>query len=78
MRFYFFLSMLIFSCQTQSENSNSKTDQISTKNSEWVFYKGQEPSKNKHIVLVSGDEEYRSEEALPQLGKRLAEHHGFD
>jgi type 1 glutamine amidotransferase len=28
-------------------------------------------------VLVSGDEEYRSEEALPQLGKILAKHHGF-
>ena len=25
----------------------------------------------------SGDEEYRSEEALPQLGKILARHHGF-
>lgn len=31
----------------------------------------------KHIVLVSGDEEYRSEESLPQLAKILAEHHGF-
>jgi hypothetical protein len=29
-------------------------------------------------VLVSGDEEYRSEEALPQLGKILAKRHGFD
>jgi hypothetical protein len=35
--------------------------------------------KNKHkIVLISGDEEYRSEEALPQLAKILSEHHGFD
>src|SRR5207247_6392577 len=33
--------------------------------------------KGKHIVLVSGDEEYRSEESLPQLGKILAKHHGF-
>ena len=31
----------------------------------------------KHIVLVSGDEEYRSEEALPQLGKILSQQHGF-
>jgi hypothetical protein len=30
-----------------------------------------------HIVLVSGDEEYRSEEGLPQLAKILAERHGF-
>lgn len=44
----------------------------------WVVYEGAEgPGKGKHIVLVSGDEEYRSEEALPQLGKILATHHGF-
>jgi len=35
------------------------------------------PGKGKHIVLVSGDEEYRSEETLPQLGKILAKNHGF-
>ncbi len=44
----------------------------------WVVYDGQDgPGKGKHIVLVSGDEEYRSEETLPQLGKILAKHHGF-
>mgnify|MGYP003733407745 CR=1 FL=1 len=41
-----------------------------------VVYEGAE-SNGKHIVLVSGDEEYRSEEALPMLGKILAVHHGF-
>lgn len=47
-------------------------------NNEWVEYEGTEgPGKGKHIVLVSGDEEYRSEEALPMLGKVLAAHHGF-
>jgi hypothetical protein len=35
------------------------------------------PGKEKHIVLVAGDDEYRSEEALPQLGKILAVRHGF-
>jgi hypothetical protein len=45
---------------------------------EWVVYEGADgPGKGKHIVLISGDEEYRSEEALPQLGKILARHHGF-
>lgn len=44
----------------------------------WVTYQGKDgPGKGKHIVLVSGDEEYRSEEALPQLGKILAKHYGF-
>lgn len=31
----------------------------------------------KHIVLVSGDEEYRSEEVMPMLGKILSQKHGF-
>lgn len=45
---------------------------------QWVTYEGGEgPGKGKHIVLIAGDEEYRSEEALPQLGKILSKHHGF-
>lgn len=45
---------------------------------EWVVYDGFDgPGDGRHIVFVSGDEEYRSEEALPQLAKILAQHHGF-
>ena len=44
----------------------------------WVVYQGGDgPGKGKHVVLISGDEEYRSEEALPMLGKILAVRHGF-
>ena len=44
----------------------------------WVVFEGGNgPGKGTHIVLVSGDEEYRSEETLTQLGKILAERHGF-
>ena len=44
----------------------------------WVVYPGQDgPGQGKQIVLISGDEEYRSEEALPQLAKILAQRHGF-
>ena len=44
----------------------------------WIVLEGKDgPGKGKHIVLVSGDEEYRSEEALPQLAKILSQHHGF-
>jgi hypothetical protein len=44
----------------------------------WVVFEGNDgPGKGKHIVLVSGDEEYRSEEGLPQLAKILAREHGF-
>ena len=38
---------------------------------------GQGPGQGKHIVFLSGDEEYRSEEAFPMLAKILATRHGF-
>jgi hypothetical protein len=45
----------------------------------WVHYPGGDgPGKGKKIVLISGDEEYRSEESMPMLGKLLAKRHGFD
>jgi hypothetical protein len=45
---------------------------------QWVAYDGGDgPGKGKRVVLLSGDEEYRSEEALPQLAKILAKRHGF-
>ncbi len=45
---------------------------------DWVIYEGGEgPGKGKHIVFISGDEEYRSEEALPMLAKILSQRHGF-
>ena len=42
-----------------------------------VYPGGKGPGQGKHIVLVSGDEEYHSAEALTQLGKILSVHHGF-
>lgn len=45
---------------------------------EWlVFEGGAGPGAGRHIVFISGDEEYRSEEGLPQLAKIAAVHHGF-
>src|SRR5690242_8083721 len=38
---------------------------------------GRGPGSGKRIVLVSGDEEYRSEQALPQLA-RILQRHGFE
>lgn len=37
----------------------------------------QDKDNKKHIVLLAGDEEYRSEEGLPMLAKILSQHHGF-
>jgi type 1 glutamine amidotransferase len=36
-----------------------------------------ERANGKHVVLLAGDEEYRSEESLPMLGKLLSQRHGF-
>ncbi|MBU6179741.1 MAG: dehydrogenase, partial [Verrucomicrobia bacterium] len=35
-------------------------------------------ANGKKIVLVSGDEEYRTEESMPMLGKILSQKYGFD
>ena len=44
----------------------------------WVTYPGTKGTgEGKHVVLVSGDEEYRSEEGLPMLAKILSQRHGF-
>src|SRR6056297_1561561 len=37
----------------------------------------QKSANAKHIVLIAGDEEYRSEESMPMLGKILSQKHGF-
>ncbi|HEY1082541.1 MAG TPA: hypothetical protein VGE29_09785, partial [Prosthecobacter sp.] len=42
-----------------------------------LSYEPKGEAKGKHVVLLAGDEEYRSEEALPMLAKLLSEHHGF-
>ncbi len=43
-----------------------------------VQYEGGEGAgQGRHIVLISGDEEYRSEEGLPMLARMLSTHHGF-
>lgn len=36
-----------------------------------------EIANGKRIVLLAGDEEYRSEESMPMLGKILSQRHGF-
>lgn len=48
------------------------------KAADWAEFNGKKgPGKGKHIVFVTGDEEYRSEEGMPMLAKILAVHHGF-
>lgn len=45
---------------------------------QWIQIEGRDgPGKGKHIVFVTGDDEYRSEEAMPMMAKILAIKHGF-
>ena len=44
----------------------------------WVVYEGQAGvGQGKHLVFVTGDDEYRSEEGMPMLAELLAKRHGF-
>ena len=44
----------------------------------WITVEGSDgPGKGKRILFISGDDEYRSEEALPMLAQVMARHHGF-
>lgn len=68
----FFLSIAIFLCFAAAIVRHAAADD------QWVVYEGKEgPGHGKHIVFVTGDDEYRSEEAMPQLAKILATRHGF-
>jgi hypothetical protein len=45
----------------------------------WLEFAGDaaKPGGGTRVVLISGDEEYRSEESMPMLAKILSERHGF-
>ena len=79
---YLSLFVLLVSCQNnvqkETTNTSSKTAMEKAEPVQWVTYKAKNNPTGKNIVLVTGDEEYRSEEAMPQLAKILANHHGFD
>lgn len=72
----FFLAVLIGFSSCNSEKAPQE-EQASAEPTQWLDFTGT-PSNGKKIVLVSGDEEYRSEEAMPQFAKILANQHGFD
>jgi len=54
------------------------TSPASAQHPNLVVYEGaQGPGAGKHIVMLAGDHEYRSEEALPALARILARRYGF-
>lgn len=72
---YLFVLLAFTACKEQKSEKVATTPEVEVPK-EWLVFDGKS-SNAKHIVFVSGDEEYRSEEALPQLAKILSKHHGF-
>ena len=73
--FYLLLALVIVSCNGK-KTTQDKSNETPQEPVQWLTFKGKD-DQAKHIVFISGDEEYRSEEALPQLAKILSTHHGF-
>lgn len=72
-----YLSILVLFILVAGCSEPPKTTQRSSEpTKEWLIFEGK--ANMPKVVLVSGDEEYRSEEALPQLAKILSTHHGFN
>lgn len=67
--------LTLVACKEQKTEKKETVAELETPK-QWLTF-GESNENAKHIVLVSGDEEYRSEEALPQLAKILSKHHGF-
>ena len=62
---------------TTQQTSNVPAVAPPEDDSRWLFFEGDAdmaPGNGRRVVLVSGDEEYRSEECLPMLGRLLAGH----
>lgn len=75
----FIICFLMFACKEQKETKAEETTKVEATETpkQWLTFKGSDEN-GKHVVLISGDEEYRSEESMPQLAKILSAHHGFN
>ena len=73
---YLLLCCALFACKTDKKEVAEQKEQVEAPE-QWLTFPG-DGDDAKQIVLISGDEEYRSEEALPQLAKILSDHYGFN
>jgi type 1 glutamine amidotransferase len=69
-RFLFCLNSVLLAAASLVSHPASASDTL-------VFEPPHPGEKVKHVVLISGDEEYRSEETMPMLAKILSQKHGF-
>lgn len=63
-------------CSCGGKSEKAMPDQVADAPKEWLTFDGT-AANGQHIVFISGDEEYRSEEALPQLAKILSDRYDF-
>ncbi|MCK0191521.1 hypothetical protein [Arenibacter sp. F20364] len=70
--------LFMFACKEKKEAQSTEMATVVSSETpvQWLTFEGGDTNA-KHIVLISGDEEYRSEESMPQLAKILSNHHGF-
>ena len=72
------LVLLVFIVALTAATSEAQSDPNQSETEPWLTLQPPAGSENGyHVVLVSGDEEYRSEESCPMLGKILSQRHGF-
>ena len=72
-----FLLVLFQPQAAQAQETEPQDDSVVTEQL-WCQFEGSEgPGVGKHVVLVAGDDEYRSEEVMPMLAMILAKRHGF-
>ncbi|WP_136466812.1 hypothetical protein [Flagellimonas onchidii] len=69
------LALLFLNCL---ESTNTKKESVETKNKDVELLSLDGKPNKPLIVFITGDEEYRSEEAMPQMAKILNQHHGFN
>lgn len=70
----FFAALFMLGCNANQSTNESEPEL--TGPPQWLSLQGELDMPN--IVMVTGDEEYRSEEALPQLARILNQQHGYN
>ena len=76
MKLYHIVALICILVSCSAPQKEAKEELVEQAPVQWLEYEGDANKPN--VVLVSGDEEYRSEEALPQMAKILSSRHGFN
>lgn len=76
-----FVSVALMTGYAMAQDDHSKPPTEENDEARWLTFPGSKdkaPGNGRRVVLVAGDEEYRSEEAMPLLGRILSQELGFE